>query len=298
MLTRTRRGGQVAGLAGLCCAVVFLMGQAAGALLTSDQFTKEFAERLRQKATVTKVEITGERQLDVTTSGGGVVSYLDHAFQEYSQKPENKLAIMDHYMTAIVEAANKADKERTLDAKRIVPVIKDRSWLESVRQALRQAGGGAKAVEPVFDEFNHELIVVYAEDQANKIRFLGAEEIAKAKVERAKLRDMAVGNLVQILPKVQQVGAGGFFVVQAGGMYESSLLLQDSLWKKGVFDVKGDVVVAIPARDILVVTGSDDANGLTKMKAAIELAKNSAYPLTSEMFVYREGKFVRFVPKG
>jgi len=258
----------------------------------------EFAERLRHAANITKVEITGERQLDVTSTSGGVTAYLDHAYADYLQKPENKLAIMDHYIAPILETADKTAKETPIDVKHIVPVIKNRVWLDTARQLVKNAGARTPGQEPAFDELNDELIIVYAEDQEKKLRFLASDELTKAKVDRLTLREIAVDNLTKLLPSITPVRDGGFYIVAADGMYESSLLLKDSLWRKGTFDVKGDIVVAIPARDKLFVTGSEDAAGLVKMKAGIDLAQSrTSYPLSSEMFVLREGRFTRFVPR-
>ena len=54
-------------------------------------------------------------------------------------------------------------------------------------------------------------------------------------------------------------------------------------------------MVAIPARDTLLVTGSEDPEGLAKMKAAVaKITAANTYRLTEALFVYREGKFVKF----
>jgi uncharacterized protein YtpQ (UPF0354 family) len=60
-------------------------------------------------------------------------------------------------------------------------------------------------------------------------------------------------------------------------------------------DVKGDTVVAIPNRDLLLVTGSQNPHGIEKLKQmAKESATAGAYRLTQKLFVYRNGKFDEF----
>jgi uncharacterized protein YtpQ (UPF0354 family) len=48
--------------------------------------------------------------------------------------------------------------------------------------------------------------------------------------------------------------------MRAGGQYESSLLLAENIWSSGQIEVDGDVVVAVPAKDALLVTGSGNQN--------------------------------------
>jgi uncharacterized protein YtpQ (UPF0354 family) len=57
-------------------------------------------------------------------------------------------------------------------------------------------------------------------------------------------------------------------------------------------DIKGEVVVAVPTRDVLLVTGSEDTDKLTKMKQIVQEAfSKGSYRLTTRLFVYRNGLF-------
>jgi hypothetical protein len=44
--------------------------------------------------------------------------------------------------------------------------------------------------------------------------------------------------------------------------YEASILLIDEYWTRKNFDVAGDIVVFVPARNVVMVTGSEDEEGL------------------------------------
>jgi uncharacterized protein YtpQ (UPF0354 family) len=85
------------------------------------------------------------------------------------------------------------------------------------------------------------------------------------------------------------------FLVAAGGDYEASLLLLDDVWSGGQIKVNGDIVVAIPARDVLLVTGSRDRTGVRKVRElATKLVAEGPYGLTDALFVYRNGRFTKF----
>jgi uncharacterized protein YtpQ (UPF0354 family) len=109
------------------------------------------------------------------------------------------------------------------------------------------------------------------------------------------LREAALTNLSRILPKIEiRPGADGVLLVSAGGEFDASLLLADNLWTGGQIKVDGDIVVAVPAKDVLIVTGSHNAAGLARLRAAAAKFAFGPNGLTSALFAYRDGKFVRF----
>ncbi|HEY2082276.1 MAG TPA: DUF1444 family protein, partial [Verrucomicrobiae bacterium] len=144
-------------------------------------------------------------------------------------------------------------------------------------------------------ELNPELIVLYAEDSPKNMRYLTPADLERANLNRNELRNLASGNLRKLLPKIECHGANGLYMMTAGGDYEASLLLFDSMWTNFQKDVVGEVVVAIPTRDLLIVTGSDDDQGLDKMRQLVQKSyAEGSYRLTQKLFVFRDGKFIEF----
>ena len=81
-------------------------------------------------------------------------------------------------------------------------------------------------------------------------------------------------------------------MVTAGGTYEASLLLLDEIWIPNAIAVQGDVVVGIPARDLLLVTGSQTPGGVDKLRQVVNAtAQDANYKLTNTLFVRRNGRF-------
>jgi uncharacterized protein YtpQ (UPF0354 family) len=173
-----------------------------------------------------------------------------------------------------------------------VPVVKDRAWLEDSRKALI-GQGIEKPVENVFDDLNKELVVVYGEDSESGIRYFGVEDLAKIKVEQKELRKLACENLERLLPPVKtEEVATGYYFLATDGTFEASLLLLERAWTSGAPKVKGETVVAIPARDVLLVTGSEDKPGLERMRADVKkVVGEDPYRLSDKLFVRRDGTF-------
>ena len=264
-------------------------------IVTPAEFTREYADAFRKASAGTKVEIIKDLELKITPDGGNdFTMFLDNAYDNYKSDPSSREDVIERYVIAGLETISGPQKEAELDRTRIVPVIKDHAWLEDTRKALLSRG--AKSLpENVYEEYNSDLIILYAEDSPKNIRYFKPEDLEKAHINRTELRSLACDNLKRLLPKIERQGGNGLFMVTAGGDYEASLLLFDSIWQDFQKEVRGDVIAAIPTRDLLLVTGSQDQQGIERLRQMVKKASTEgSYRLTTNLFVYRNGKFEVF----
>jgi hypothetical protein len=79
--------------------------------------------------------------------------------------------------------------------------------------------------------------------------------------------------------------------VSLGGGLEAGLLLDDAMMEKLTQDVDGDVVVAVPARNVLVATGTGHPDGLAKLHWIVDQVwsgiEERALLLTRDLLVRR-----------
>jgi uncharacterized protein YtpQ (UPF0354 family) len=265
---------------------------AAADVLSPQQFTEEFRAALvaaLPEATITVVE---PLHLTIKTADGEAArAFLDNAYNEYSGKPAIKSDVIGRYVASFAESTKKSEP---LNPQQIVPVIKDRAWSKEMRRAAKARGGEAPA-EQVIEELNKDLVIVYAEDTPQNIRYFGPKDLQEAGVNKDKLRALAIENLRRILPSPEAVHGPLVSIMTAGSDYVPSLLLLDEIWSAEKLGVEGEIVIAIPTRDVLLFTGSSNEDGVKKLR---ELAKKTAadgpYSLTDRLFVYRGGRFERF----
>ena len=261
-------------------------------ILSSSAFTEEFATKLRQAMPRARIEIV--RDLELRVTGAAVeetAAFLYNCYTEYRASPQDQEATISKYIKAFSEAGFNINK---IDVARITPVIKDRAWISGL-QATLLARGAKKTLENVYDELNQELLIVYVEDSPKSLRYLTAEDLVAVGLKKEQLRELAVKNLRGLMTKVDAQGEEGFYMVTAGGNYEASLVLLDEVWKSGKMKVNGDYVIAIPTRDLLLVTGSNEKASLAKVRTwAKEAVAESAYRLTSDLFIYKDGKLTKF----
>lgn len=287
---RTKRFTQI-----LIAALGLCFGCSRSDVLSPSKFTGEFTDALRQASPGLKVEVIQDLELKVTTSDGNTTtSFLNNAYDLYKHDPKAKDEVIQKYVAATLETLTSLNASADLDRTRIVPVIKDKAWLDDIRKSMKDRGA-KEPLENVYEELNPDLIIVYAEDSPQNIRYFTPKDLEKAGIDQKNLRTLACENLKRLLPKIERYGTNGAYMFTAGGNYEASLLLLDSVWSDIQHDVSGDIVVAIPTRDVLLVTGSDDRDGLEKMRQTVKkISAQSAYKLTTKLFVRRDGNFVEF----
>jgi uncharacterized protein YtpQ (UPF0354 family) len=217
--------------------------------------------------------------------------YLDNAYNAYKAQPDSLDQLLERY------AASSGDlykDHKEIDINRIVPVIKSISYLDNIKSLSKESGLGKEPWVP-YKKYNDDLIIVYAEDTQNSIRYFSEEDFNKLAIPLDSLLPLAIKNLDSILPEIQSKGDNGIFMITAGGDFEASLILFKSIWTTDNFKVRGEIVISIPNRDMLMITGSKDEKGIKTLKNITEETYSTGnYQVTPYLFKWDGVKFERF----
>lgn len=270
-------------------AAIFLAGTALAENLTPRAFTEVAAAAARRAMPSAGIAVVGDLQLETRTGSREAISTdLRNAYEVYLRDPLHLEDVLRRYIGVLAETVRLGNVKGAVDRASIVPVLKPVRWVVGVRTAQ----GTRESPQPLTEPFNDELAIVYAEDRPQLVRYLTTRDDVG---DRAKLRALALDNLRRVIPKIEMEGnSSGSFIIHAGGSYEASLLLVDDLWSSGQIKVDGDIVVAVPSREALLVTGSHNQASIRLLRSAAVKLAAGPYALTSALFVYRGGKFVRF----
>lgn len=177
--------------------------------------------------------------------------------------------------------------ERAVDPQRVVPVIRGQREIDALDPATREA----LAVR----QFAGVLYVVLAEDTGDTIRYLTNEEVSKLNWPTDEVKTNALVNMAKLLPRFEIRGSKGFFMIIAGGNYESSMLLATPLWEKLRTQLKGEPVVGIPNRDLFFITGSQDKENLAALRQMVNDAyANGKFPVSNELFLVGQQRLSLF----
>lgn len=168
--------------------------------------------------------------------------------------------------------------------------------------------------EPVRDPFAAGLYVTYALELADegvpsgrRHEHVARRHCAELGVPPEELRRHAVVNLRDLRPdlglswdpevRAVTVSLGG--APGGRGTLESGLLLDDGFLEKLAQDVEGDLVVAVPARDRFVASGTGHPDGVDHLRRTVarvwtaDLGESTDVPavdlLTHDLLVRRAG---------
>lgn len=275
-------------LPGLLLTAVLMSAALGAEMLTPRAFTEEFARAVKAALPSATVAAVGDLELAISEPDGRQRSLLlENPYRDYSSNPQRLDHLIRSFVAALTRSGSGAGK---FDPARLIPVIKDRQWLDDERRGFK-----ARGIEQdhVVEPFNDELFIVYVEDDPTRMRYIMSGE--NIGVARDRMRALAIENLKRILPKIELQTEGDVAVLSAGGDYDASLLLIDEIGSGGQIKMNGDIVVAVPARDVLLVTGSRSRAGVKKVRElAAKLAAEGPHRLTATLFVYRNGKFAKF----
>jgi uncharacterized protein YtpQ (UPF0354 family) len=260
--------------------------------MTPAEFSEEVARRVRIAAPEVDVQVAGELELGINaTADSGNRAFLDNAYQMCLGASERERDdLIDRFVRSFAEATK--GLERSRDA--IIPIVKDRGWLQEIRESMRRMGN-EKVQDNLYEDLNDDLVVVYAIDTPSNIAYLNPDELEGLGVQREELRALAVRNLRGLLPGIEVHRGELVNMVTADGNYEASLLLFADLWERERDRLRGEAVAAVPARDLLLFADSANADAIAQLRQlAAKMRAEASYALTERLFVLREGQWQPF----
>jgi uncharacterized protein YtpQ (UPF0354 family) len=252
-----------------------------------NEFAREAAASLEQTIAGLAAEVASELKLNIHVHGKRVGEVdLHHAFKDWQANPDEKDEIIARFVSAY-QGALEVRAQGVIERSKILPVLKHYAFLEKEGQR-----------EPrhrlTFEIISDELVVVYAMDTPQTLRFLRNSDVAALGLNLEELHNLALDNLGVRFPTLRVTHLQGVHQFDCDD-YTPSLVLADGPMNQLQHKVAGELVVAVPARGYLLATGSEDRNGLHKLsELAAQVVAASPYPLSPKLLLRRGGQYVPF----
>lgn len=260
-------------------------------MLTKEEFAQKYSQFLQTQNSHLIINIEDELNLRIELDDREISIFLNNAYDEYLNKPDNIDEIIEHYCSATLSSTISESKNK-INVASIIPIIRHSDYLQNTLEIMDSSGADIAKSRLFFERLNTELIVLYAEVRDEKLGFLSEEDVSCLALSQKSLREKSIENLKTILPPIELAGNDDVYIVSAGGSFESSLILLDSFWKNDNFKVEGNIVVALPARDWILITGSLNVVGIEKIKTVSNMVfEESSYSICSKLFLRRSDQW-------
>lgn len=220
---------------------------------------------------------------------------LGNVYEEFRTTPfGQRRAVLERYARFAMTTTSPLDDPETFAAAKpnLLPKIRERFYHQAL--GLRIEADGKKwppcPLRVVGDLLTLELVY----DMPDGMRTIDGDSLSKWGVSFDQAMEAARENL-------WKKSNEDFFVVQPG-LYVSPwrdnydacrLALHDLIWQ---LKVNGHHVAAVPHRDVLIVTGSEDVDGLVKMMALVEEARQMPRFMLGSMFRLEGSQWQSFMP--
>jgi len=262
--------------------------------ITREEFSHVVADILRLALPDVQVVVKGPLELDLNRESDKrcVRMSLYSTWNLGKDDLEHRLdAVSSHVINAAGMFRNTTDLTESPDRNKIVPMLKNDSFVRHTIEQMRGMDG------LVAERLVADIWVAYAIDRPGSLAYLSENMRKMMDISLEELRKLAPVNLTRTVPVIGRVGEAPRFMMTAGGTLEASLLVLDALWREQEKHVDGELVLAVPSREVVMFTGSNCKDVIDGMKRQIkEIARATPYFVSEALLVWRNGRWEEYEP--
>jgi hypothetical protein len=222
--------------------------------------------------------------------------YLRNIYQDYRKAPLLKRShVIREYVRAIRSTHDAPDFDFAQARTQLLPKIRERYYHQVLKLMSLTEGNEKLSAFPV-RVFSDDLTVELVLDHPKAVSIVNQKTLDDWKISFDDALKIARENLWQISKADFQELAPGVYFYPAQDTHDASrLFLHDLIWQ---LKVQGDHIAMVPERTALLVTGSENAEGLLQMATVTErLLQEQTRPM-SGVAVRLEGEhWKRWLPR-
>jgi hypothetical protein len=153
---------------------------------------------------------------------------------------------------------------------------------------------------PLSEPFVGDLLIAYAFDLPGMFQMVSEADLAPLDLHRDMLLPLAMDNLHSRLTNIDFKGGPPLLQLVAAEGWEACAMFLDDIWPEVAAKVPGELVIAVPSADTLLVTSSVAEPALARTRELIVEAREKAgrHALSECLFVWRGGRWEVFERAG
>lgn len=220
----------------------------------------------------------GDQSIETYINGEKTLtSYVDNLFITLQATPDSaeRQDTLNQFVHSFKATLAEMSAPGTIAApEQVMPVVRS----IAMQSALAESDAPMRP-------FVGDLLVYWVVDQPESISSLTNSMADMMELSPVALANLGQENLIARLPDLHaQPMDYGLTMLLLDGNYESSFLLLDTLWND-LAQQFGQVVVAVPARDLLIYADGDNTDAVASLRDIAERSDFS-YPLTRNLLVW------------
>lgn len=260
--------------------------------LTEEAFAQKIIKAAREAGFSDALEyVPNEFRLK---HGDGGYFNLHNAFRDYqSADKAHKPDVLNGYASTLVSYKQQAPQTFE-DVKPLLrPVIRNLAMLEEVRLHHIRTEGWESAKTAVYQTLGKDCVTLLGVDYPETTSTLtdGPKENWGVSLDEAL--SVAVSNLRETTPDAFDEIVPGLYVGRWNDSYDTSRVLLPDVLQRA--PIKGRPVFMIPTRDVLMVTGDKDEDGIRHMVEVSFKAMENGRVVSSQVYTYDDQRIVPFI---
>jgi len=151
--------------------------------------------------------------------------------------------------------------------------------------------------KPVIDTFIVDVHIAYLISHENYFQYVNQGQLSKWNITKDSLYKTALINLDNLASEQAEFnGDSVFAMITLDGNVEASLMLSEKVWPL-ISDLakSNDLIIGIPARDVLLVTHLNCTDGIEQLKQGVKQTfEQGDHVITKWTFRREHDKWVKF----
>jgi uncharacterized protein YtpQ (UPF0354 family) len=242
-------------------------------------FTAFVAELFQRAMPDATISIKGPLQLVIKSSGDSATD-LSHPYEDCGREWHRCRAIVNLFVNHMAAALESMDAPIERSALRIV--VRPLAYLDKQRSML------PKGAEPVAAPLPGGFCMMWAVDKPTAIELLSSRDLEPLGLTAEEALAIGRKNLVAALRRQLKKGPEEMtdtVGLMTGNPYESSLFAMPELWAPYAAAMGGDLLVAVPAPDVILVAAGGDPGAAGRVaKRARKVMASVNRPFTDMVF--------------
>lgn len=220
---------------------------------------------------------------DKTRQQEGLRISLQSIYKRIEENPNNAAQVADDFIDRVLQTLRAAEQEKDLERQKekIFPVLRSASFPKQKKDGT----------ELIHREHTAESNIFYALDLGRSYALIDRNMADKAGWTEEQIHRQALDNLnrLDMFPKQDEVQGNTFYFFSRQDGYAASRVLNESLLKGMRKKVSGDMGVAIPHQDVMIVADLQNNAGYQILsKLNMDFCMKGEIPISPLPFLYGE----------